>query len=180
MELERARPVGGNVVVENAFNNTGLSAVEITGPADVTVVRNTVKGSKAGGIYVHDAEDGGGGGVIVEANVVSGCRLAGIEVKDSSPSVLGNTVSDNSSVGVLVRGRLSYPVLSRNKVLANGLAGLEVRERADPEVKENTIADNQGCGVHLHANGRGKLVRNSILRNKRGAVVDEVTSAASS
>jgi hypothetical protein len=50
----------GATLVGNSFTNTGLSAVEITGPADVTVVRNNLKGSKAGGIYVHDAEDGGG------------------------------------------------------------------------------------------------------------------------
>jgi parallel beta-helix repeat protein len=54
-------------------------------------------------------------------------------------------------------------------VFGNSLAGVTVREGAEPVVRRNRIHDGKSVGIHVHDNGRGTFEDNDLRGNQGGS-----------
>jgi len=112
--------------------------------------------------------------VVLENSVITGAKLAGVEIYGpGEPVLMGNRIMDNQKSGVLIHDGAA-PVLSGNHILENGKsqksdnnssAGVEVRGMAGAIMRDNLIEANGGSGVFASEGARLIASDNLIVRN---------------
>lgn len=101
--------------------------------------------------------------VTMEACVVTGAKLSGIEATQGAVLTLrGSTIRDNGA-GVYIHDE-AEGVLEANVLLANSLSGLEVKSRGRVTARGNTCRDN-GAGVLIWEEAEGALEANILVAN---------------
>ena len=153
---------------ENRVCGSFTSGAEVSGAHSHAILRanQLCDGVGGVGVLVHACATS----VHVEANVIDGFPLAGVEIADGAcPDVCRNTVRHCGQSGILIAsggaGRISH-----NSISANLRHGIECCSSAAAlAIEHNTISGHRcGAGVLVRAGGGGVFVRNVISGNMLG------------
>lgn len=188
-----------NVVLNNIIRDNTQYGIYLYERADKNTIQgNTIEGSAASGIYIKT------GGNIIRANTIrtndSGITIVGgdpITVGDPGgqppyiePSyegghkngIYGNTISDNNSIGVQLRGAVDTTIgldgpnpkaTDANIISTNGTHGISMSTGATKNiVRSNTIHGNGGDGVLIKdaTSIKNLISQNSITANGRSGI----------
>jgi parallel beta-helix repeat protein len=180
--------LGGNVypatqptITSNIITNNGDIGITVYN-ASAIIQGNTVTGHSTCGIYVcNQPYDNMPTTLINSANTITGNGTvphdlnAGIMVVEAAPEIDGNTISNNESYGIKLRG-------THNP--------FEWGTDVDAVINNNTISDNTVAGMYFRSTGKHDgngdhklycsppITNNTITGNvSRGILIDEVDPA---
>ena len=148
---------------DNRISGGAGAGIEVTTGAAPLVVRNRVEACGGTGLLVRD----GGRGDFRE-NLVVGAWASAAELcgEGTNCTLRSNRLLEcRSGVGVLIHDGAAG-VLASNEISGHLLAGLEVGARSAPEVTQNTITRNGGCGILLAADAGGRFKANTVADNR--------------
>lgn len=87
---------------------------------------------------------------------IAGSPGIGIRVERGAASLTRLTVQGATQYGLLIEGD-AKPVVSAASIRRSGLAGIAVRERAEPQISDSTVIDSSGSGVLVSAEAKPRL-----------------------
>jgi len=142
----------GAIIIPVRSESGQSVAIEATGIESVRLIGFKILGNTeyplSVGLQITDAT------ITVEELEVSGSSDAGIEITGQGLSILrANSVHDNSGVGILMRGPMCRPRLVGNLLVRNGKTtdtkkpGIELLERARPDLFDNYLSENGVVGI---------------------------------
>lgn len=111
----------------------------------------------------------GSSGITVRRNVVHGSAAGGIEVSNASQvQVFANTVSDNNNHGIIFRLGVTNSIIDANESFANvrlgldGATGIYLSESSNNHIEGNRLHDNQDSGCEIQTNSNDNLVVQNV------------------
>ncbi len=131
-----------------------IEAVEVAGREEMILVR----GCKSGSIQKLTLQ---GGGILVD----------GITIDDSKITVSDCVITDCKGSGIVVRGEVSSPVLTRNQCRGNGRQGIYFLKRSVGLAEGNVCTANGATGVSVADPGTDPILRkNECRENKKHGI----------
>src|SRR5262249_32663545 len=127
--------------------------LELASRGETNVTSAEIRGGTGYGVHVREKSRAS----IREVDV-AGTALAAICVSGGAPRVADSTFSGSEQSGAFITGG-SRPAFSNWRIEKNGSGGIEVRDEADPDVRDSTIANNTGDAVLAQEAGRGRFTR---------------------
>jgi len=145
----------GSVIIEGSTANTILS----TAPDGVI---SNVALRQTGHWFCVDVQKGS---LHIEGCDITNATLSAIKVgKEGAPVISGNKIHDTHEAGVAVFG--GSGVIENNDFYRNRYGSIEiVYTTANPIIRNNTIHNNRGYGIHVHTQSRPIIQANSIYDN---------------
>ncbi len=140
-----------NRYVRNEITNTGKTATDGT------------RGMWVGNLGEGEAEVE----PYIAFNTLRQISATGIVTVATSPVVTGNLVENTLGAGI----KLVQPspegrsVIEGNSLRRNLFHGLQVEKANHVELRDNTIEENQGAGIHLWNGFEASLIRGNVIRN---------------
>ena len=131
-----------------------LDGITIQGGAPI-ISNNTITGS--GSPYANDGINFNVpiGNCITNAtvcsNIISGWKIAGINIMVGSPAIIENAITDNGAEGIYVCWDSPTPLIQSNTISRNPV-GLYLFGASLPEIVGNNIQDNRIYNVQVSAN----------------------------
>lgn len=161
-----------DIAITKNGNYGSYYGVYIESSSSVAIMNNIVNG----GLYIWYSLS-----VSIMENIIPSSSYAGIQFVNSSPLIVGNTISGN---GYGIQGGANsghyVPIISRNIIIQNGngifISGASWGglNHCAPEITENIIEGNNS-GISLFGSSP-KIVRNIITGNQSGDLYLEPSS----
>jgi parallel beta-helix repeat protein len=185
--------ITNNRIIDNTFIGSMIGGgINCSDPTSAVVISgNTITGNTGSGVYCRS------GSPLISNNTISNnlsvpasyVFACGIECQSgSNPTITGNTISSNSSYGILLSVSESYEqcnsVISGNTITGNGGGiscstdqwGGSLASNMSPLITSNTISSNTGGGIS--ANRAVLTVRGNII-DSNGSTVSGAVSVSS-
>lgn len=161
-----------DIAITKSGNYGSFYGVYIESSSSVAIMSNIVNG----GLYIWSSLS-----VSIMENIIPSSNYAGIQFVNSSPLIVGNTISGNGYgiQGIATSGHY-VPIISRNIIIQNGngilISGASWGglNHCAPEITENIIEGNNS-GISLFGSSP-KIVRNIITGNQGGDLYLEPSS----
>lgn len=127
-----------------------------------TISNNGTVSTSAGGVYLYFASSSAS--AIIESCSVSGNRLHGIELYNSSPPFMCRRNIINSNGGAGIYGPRANATIEHNTIVANG-GGITNILNSNALIRNNCIAYNGGCGLQTAVSPPATVRFNSVYSN---------------
>lgn len=140
-----------NRYVRNEITNTGKTATDGT------------RGMWIGNLGEGEAESE----PYIAFNTLRQISATGIVTVATAPVVTGNLVENTLGAGI----KLVQPspegrsVVEGNTLRRNLFHGIQVEKANHVELRDNTLEENQGAGIHLWGGFESSLIRGNVIRN---------------
>ncbi|MCA9258151.1 MAG: right-handed parallel beta-helix repeat-containing protein, partial [Planctomycetales bacterium] len=157
--------VNGNVLANQASDNSGGYGLSINGNVSGELADNIVNGNGQNGLQIAGAVVGSVRGNVANDNAASGFYLSSV-----GGDLAYNETSRNGENGVYIDFSLAGDM--RNNLAAdNGERGLFVWDDVLGDVRGNHVTGNGYEGVRIGRDVRGDIVDNDVSRNYDGIYV---------
>ena len=140
------------------FDGKAVHVVAVEGPENTLIH----------GATVH-FENSEGSGSVLEGFTVTGAE-DGLEIRGSSPTILGNTIRDNSGFGIYCVS-YCFATLEGNRLARNGNDGIFVTGDSGGVVRNNLVHDNADEGIAILWRSSPTVVNNTVVRNATSGIV---------
>lgn len=163
-------------IEDNRLNNVGYAnaAIAAVGNQKCRYIRNEItntgktatdgtRGMWIGNLNAGEAELE----PYVAFNTLRQISATGIVTVATSPVVTGNLVENTLGAGI----KLVQPspegrsVIEGNTLRRNLFHGIQIEKANHVELRDNTIEENQGAGIHLWGGFENSLIRGNVIRN---------------
>ncbi|HUT96385.1 MAG TPA: right-handed parallel beta-helix repeat-containing protein [Candidatus Paceibacterota bacterium] len=126
----------GNYVSNIIFTSTSTNSI-------LDHVSFSYGGKKGEAIKVDSAS------IEIKNSIVENSFKNGIYLKDSNSEIKNTEIKNNQNSGIVIEGIGSAPEISDCQINDNQLYGIEIKDWANPQIKDNTFSGNLISAVYL-------------------------------
>lgn len=121
---------------------------------------------------------------IIENNYRSGVSTSSVKVRTGTsspmkgevvtlqltPRITNNEIKNNKEHGIYCYGANNYSWIKGNTISQNQMCGVKTQSEATPLILSNTISNNGTQGILFVENSWGKIIDNTIEKNKKANI----------
>lgn len=152
---------------DTTIQNSGLQGISATNSI-IDVFNATIQNNARGGLLAVGGNLNIDGGVTVTNNARSGIGMLTGHLNLNGGdgfSIPPNVISNNGSAGVSLADTAELDAGADNRILNNGLSGLQAIHTSTVIWDGGSISGNQGVGVHVGETSHGEFSNISITGN---------------